>query len=483
MSSSLRALRQIPAVEKVLQALGPVVLPRPAVVAVVRRELAALRAKPEGADFAAVVARVRAALERLRVARLQPIINGTGVILHTNLGRAPLAPAAIATLMRIAGDYHNLEFDLTAGERGARASYLEHNLALLCGAEAATVVNNGAAALVLILRHFAAGERNEVVISRGELVQIGGGFRIPEILAASGARLREVGTTNKTTIQDYAAAVGPRTALILKVHRSNFFMGGFVASPATEDLADLGHRRRVTLVEDLGSGAIVATESFGVSEHEPTPAEAIKRGVDLVCFSGDKLLGGPQAGVIGGKTRSILALKRNPLYRALRCDKLCLAALQTTVDLYLEGRISSETREAKRKAPAAGRRTACLPDLARDAVPVLQMMSVPLATLRARAEKLVATLAGLPVQASVGRSQAQVGGGTLPRSVIESVTLDLQASGLPPAKLGARLRAGAPPVVGYVSGGKLRLDLRTVFPKDDDALVGVIRAALQDATP
>src|SRR5436309_4497625 len=243
-------LRNIPAVEKVLQALGDVAgLPRPAVVAVVRRELAALRTEKKMRDFDAVLERVRSSLQRLRSARIQPLINGTGIIVHTNFGRSPLGPAVVEALQTMAANYNNLEFDLTGGERGGRAAYLEHNLALLCGAQAATVVNNCAAALVLILRHFTAGQRKEVVISRGELVQIGGGFRIPDILQASGAVLREVGTTNKTSLADYSRAGGKQTAMILKVHRSNFFMGGFVESPPTEAIAQLAKKMRILFVE------------------------------------------------------------------------------------------------------------------------------------------------------------------------------------------------------------------------------------------
>ena len=241
--------RAIPSVEKLLRALEPLDLPRPSAVAVIRRELAALRAEKTTRPLTptAVLARVRAALNHLRAGRIQTVINGTGVVLHTNLGRAPLAAAAIDALTDTGANYNNLEYDLAAGERGGRAAYLEHNLALLSGAEAATVVNNCAAALVLMLRHFTRGAKKEVVISRGELVQIGGGFRIPEILEASGARLREVGTTNRTTLDDYAAALGPETALILKVHRSNFYQGGFTGSPAVAELAALARKRRVPL--------------------------------------------------------------------------------------------------------------------------------------------------------------------------------------------------------------------------------------------
>ena len=446
-------LRAIPSVEKLLQALGDTGIPRPAVVAIVRRELAALRKSRDVPEFEAVLATMRAKLEAFRHSRLQPLINGTGILVHTNLGRSPLGSAVEETLRSLAANYNNLEYDLGGGERGGRAGYLEHNLALLCGAEAATVVNNCAAALVLVLRHFVVPPRREVVISRGELVQIGGGFRVPEILEASGATLREVGTTNKTSAADYAKALNKETALILKVHRSNFFMGGFVASPSTEELAALARKKRIPLVEDLGSGAMVATESLAALEHEPTPADVLKRGVELVCCSGDKLLGGPQAGIIAGKAKRVAALKRDPFFRALRCDKLILGALQTTVDLYLHG-------------------------TAEDSVPVLAMLRASNDELRNRAQSLQAALASAPLKTHVGEVKAQLGGGTLPRSVIPSVTLDLQPQGLALGDFAARLRAGTPPVIGYVSGGVFKLDLRTVFPRQDEELARALRAAV-----
>jgi L-seryl-tRNA(Ser) seleniumtransferase len=341
---------------------------------------------------------------------------------------------------------------LSSGERGHRATYLEHNLALLCGAEATTVVNNCAAALILILRHFTA-KKKEVVISRGELIQIGGGFRIPEILEASGAKLREVGTTNKTALSDYARVLGPDTALILKVHRSNFFMGGFVESPSTEGLARLARTKRIPFVEDLGSGAIVATEKFGEIEHEPTPNETLRNGVDLVCFSGDKLFGGPQAGIIAGKRRHIAALKREPFFRALRCDKLILTALQATIDLYLDGK-SSE-------------------------LPALAMLEITANDLRVRAEALLAQIRGLPLRGAIGEGKAHVGGGSLPRAVIPSVTLDLLPKKISLHDFATRLRHGSPPVVGYIAGGTFKLDLRTIFPRQDAQLLGALRSSAQ----
>jgi L-seryl-tRNA(Ser) seleniumtransferase len=461
-------LRAIPAVEKILQALGDTGLPRPLVLETVRRELASLRKRNSVPTFDAVLASIRGSLRDLSASRIRPLINGTGILIHTNFGRSPLGPDVIEAMSRIGSNYSNLEYGLIGGTRGGRAAYLEQSLAVLCGAEAATVVNNNAAALVLILRHFchveatapkrggrAAARRtpppkNEVIISRGELIQIGGGFRIPDILESSGATLREVGTTNKTSLRDYARAIGPETALILKVHRSNFFMGGFVESPPAEEIAELARKKRVPFVEDLGSGAMIETEKVEGLEHEPTPSEVIRRGVDLVCFSGDKLLGGPQAGIVAGKAQLIAALKSDPFFRALRCDKLILSALEETADIYLRGE---------------------------QGIPVLEMAHAPTDQLRGRAEKIVLALNGLPIKASVGEGQAQIGGGTLPRSVIASVTLDLVHSSIKPQEIAARLRDSAVAVIGYVARGSVKLDLRTIFPRQDDELIAAIRAA------
>ena len=442
-------LRAIPSVDRILQSLGDTRLPGPIVVDAVRRHLKALRAKRTIPPVDAVIADICSHLRSLRASRLVPVINGTGILVHTNLGRAPLGPDGIRALSTIGANYSNLEYSLAAGTRGGRASYLEHGMAILCGAEAAAVVNNNAAALVLILDHFCRAAALEVVISRGELLQIGGGFRIPELLEARGARLREVGTTNQTAIADYARAIGRSTALILKVHRSNFFMEGFVESPSTDDLAALARRKRVPLVEDLGSGAIVQTETAAGVEHEPTPAEVIRRGVDLVCFSGDKLFGGPQAGIIVGRKRMIDALKRQPLFRALRCDKLILAALESTVETYLRG----ETR-----------------------IPVVEMMRLGSDELRGRAERIVAALDGRLLDVRVGTGRAQLGGGTLPRSAVPSVTIDVRHPRLAAQELTALLRDQPMPVIGYVARGSVRLDLRTIFPHQDADVIGALLA-------
>jgi len=455
-------LRAIPSVDKILQALGDTGLPAPVVVHAVRGHLQALRSQKTPAsakatarpsripDAEAIVASIRASLERLHASRITPVINATGVLVHTNLGRAPLAAESIRALTSVGASYSTLEYDLTDGTRGGRARYLEHALAILCGAEAATVVNNNAAALVLILEYFCRTDASEVVISRGELLQIGGGFRIPEILEARGARLREVGTTNQTSVSDYARAITRQTALIMKVHRSNFFMDGFVDSPSTEDLAALSRKKRVPFVEDLGSGAMVPTETMAGVEHEPMPAEVLKRGVDLVCFSGDKLFGGPQAGVIAGRRRLIDALKREPLFRALRCDKLILSGLESTVDAYLRG----EPR-----------------------LPVLDMMRADIDELRTRADRIVAALHGRPLRLRVSTARAQIGGGTLPRSALPSITIEVTHQTIGAQALAALLRTQPEPVIAYVGRGSLKLDLRTVFPHQDAAVIRALVAA------
>lgn len=440
--------RAVPAVDKVLAALVPVALPRPMVVAIVREVLATLRRAQSVPGFEEVVQQVQRSLQDAGRARLCSVINGTGIIIHTNLGRAPLSPAALRGINEAAG-YCNLEMDLTDGKRGGRAAHVERCLALLCGAEAAAVVNNCAAALVLALRHYTAA-KPEVIISRGELVQIGGGFRIPEILAASGAVLREVGTTNRTTLEDYSRALGPKTGLLLQVHRSNFFMEGFVASPGTAELAALAKKKRVPFVVDLGSGAPCDTDGWA-GEHEPTPAEVIKQGATLVCFSGDKLLGGPQAGVIVGSARHVAALKREPFFRALRCDKLVLAAMQGTVEEHLSGNHAAN--------------------------PVQAMLSADVISLRRRARRIVKSLAGLSLKVSVGEGRAQAGGGTLPRVQIPSVTVSCESAGV-----AGLLRAARTPVIGYVAGNRFHIDLRTVFPSQDRALIAAFREVLNRET-
>jgi L-seryl-tRNA(Ser) seleniumtransferase len=465
------ARRQIPAVGRILDALGQrdltalSDLPRPVVVDLIRRKLSQIRARSDVPEFESIMADLRRSVDEFRAGRLQPVINGTGIVIHTNFGRAPLTSEAMRALNEIGSGYSNLEYDLPTGGRGRRGVYVEHALALLCGAEAATVVNNCAAALVLIVRHFIQPKReldclkqssshlgkSDVIISRGELVQIGGGFRIGEILEASGAKLREVGATNKTTLDDYARAIGPATAMILKVHRSNFFMSGFVESPSSEEISALVRKKRIPFVEDLGSGAISATEVLGIADHEPTPAEALKSGADLACFSGDKLFGGPQAGIIVGKKRFVTALKREPLFRALRCDKLCLAALQATVDLHIDQRTAG--------------------------IPALALLQTSEDELRDRAAAICSRLQGLPMKIAIGCGMAKAGGGTLPKSSMRSVTIDIVPETLSLPDLAATLRASNPPVIGYIAADRFKLDLRTIFPRLDDVMVNAIRNA------
>ena len=452
MANAQPILRRIPAVEAVLQQLGDTGLPRPWVLQCVRAEFARLRKSALIPAPAEIIATISRELREVSRRRLQPVINATGVVIHTNLGRAPLCAEAVSALTKTAQRYSNLELELEDGGRGHRGGYVEDSLALLCQAEAATVVNNCAAALVLMLRHFTA-RKPEVVISRGELVQIGGGFRIPEILGTSGARLKEVGTTNRTTLQDYARAIGHDTGLILKVHRSNFAMEGFVESPSLAELATFARKRKVPLIEDLGSGAIVNTADVPGLAHEPTPAESLRAGATLVCFSGDKLFGGPQAGIIVGARRRILELKKDPFFRALRCDKLILAALQATTEAYLG-------------------------DTSGKGLPTHELMRTDVAGLRLRANRLIRRLAGAPATCAVATCHGQVGGGTLPGSTLNSVALEVRPRDLPAAELARRLRIGSPPVIATIARNGVRLDLRTVFPIEDLRIADALAAAL-----
>ena len=447
----MHPLRDLPSVDRLLREVPAAGLPRAIVADVVRRAIDAERLRRQaGEPPADVAAAVRTTLADLATARLRPVINATGILIHTNLGRSPMAPSAVDAVATVAAGYTNLEIDLATGARGGRAAYVERAAAVLCGAEAATVVNNCAAGLVLALHTLVTPERPEVIVSRGELVQIGGGFRVPEILATAGAVLREVGTTNRTTAADFAAVVGPRTALLLSVHRGNFYMAGFVADPTpTASCRPVARQAGVPYMVDLGTGAVfdVAAVLPTTADIEPTPAELMAAGADVVCFSGDKLLGGPQAGVLAGRAELVGRLKRDPLFRALRCDKLVLSALEATLDLHLSGRTGE--------------------------LPLVRMMRATVADLRPRAEAIAAAVGG-----TVSDAHAQVGGGTMPRTLIPSLTVDVPPTAGSVDALAAALRRGTPPVVGTVSGGRLRLDVRTVLPHQDAALVAAVRAAL-----
>jgi len=445
MAKTNPTLRAIPGVDTLLEAVADCPLPRPLVVNTIRAELAAIRKAENIPDADAITETIRQRLDDLALSRLQPVINGTGVVVHTNLGRAPIAPPTNT-------GYTNLEIDLTTGRRGKRAAYVEQCLAELCGAEAAMVTNNCAAALVLIVRQLTATKK-EVVISRGELVQIGGGFRIPDILETSDAVLREIGTTNRTNLEDYVKAICADTGLLLKVHRCNFFMDGFVASPNRRELAALARKKRVPFVEDLGSGVLLPTEDWAEGHHETTPREVLKAGTDLVCFSGDKMLGGPQAGIIAGKTKYIAALKKHPFFRALRCDKLILTALQDAAETYLR---------------AEG-----------ESLPLNQALQVDPTTLKRRANKLAKALADLPLQVTVREGASQVGGGALPQATLPSITVDLVPDDMALNEFATRLRRAALPVIGVIQAQHFRLDLRSVFPEQDKALTQSIQTIFQ----
>ena len=449
-------LAALPSVEKLASTLAPeAALPRPLVNLFVRREIERFRQRlldGEDHEREEIEEATRRGLREFAKSRLQPVINATGILIHTNLGRSPLGPKAAGALEAIATGYSNLEFDLPSGTRGKRAGYLETALACLLETEAATAVNNCAAALVLTLRTLVSEGKNEVIVSRSELVEIGGGFRIPEILETSGARLVEVGATNKSHLRDYEKAITSQTALILKVHRSNFYLEGFIGEPAIPEIAALARHHDIPLIEDLGSGAMMNTDELAPIEHEPTPQECLRRGIDLVIFSGDKLLGGPQSGIIGGRADLVAAIKREPFFRAVRCDKLILTTLQESIDQYLETKV----------------------DPGRSDVPVLGFLREKTEVLRKRAEALIDGLSTEKVGISIEDTLARPGGGTMPRSEFPSVSVKLVPKTQSVPKLARRLRLGSPAIVGYTTDDALFLDLRTVFPESDP----VVREAL-----
>lgn len=391
----------------------------------------------------ALLARAAALLDERAAPRLRPVLNATGIILHTNLGRAPLADEAISAMAELAGGYANLEFDLDTGQRGSRYANVERLLTELAGAESALVVNNNAAAVLLALSATAAG--GEVIVSRGELVEIGGGFRVPEVISQGGARLIEVGTTNRTRIADYRAAISPETRVLLRVHPSNYRIIGFTEAPALAELAELAHTAKLPLVEDLGSGTLLDLRRWGLP-HEPTVRESIAAGTDIVTFSGDKLLGGPQAGLLVGRAAALAPLRNHPLLRATRIDKLSLAALEATLRLCLD------------------------PDRAAERIPVLRMLTTPSPVLRARAERLCAMMGPA---AAVEPTEGFAGGGSLPAASLKSWVVALAVPGLPAMELARRLRRHRPAVVGRIAGDRLLLDVLTLR---DEALDTVARA-------
>jgi L-seryl-tRNA(Ser) seleniumtransferase len=456
--------RNLPSVNDVLdappiQALSPDHT-HETIVATIRQELADVRKRlSQGeavdglADARAVAARVVERLAQEMRPKLRPVINATGIILHTNLGRSPIAEEAARAAYEAARGYLNLELDLQTGKRSSRQVAIREWVCRLTGAESATAVNNNAAATVIALRALCQGK--EVVISRGQLIEIGGSFRIPEIMAVSGAVLREVGTTNITRLADYERAIGSSTGALMQVHSSNYRISGFTKSVSLADLVALGKQRGLPVIDDIGSGALLDFGRFGF-RGEPVARESVAAGADLVLFSGDKLLGGPQAGVLAGRRELIQKIEKDPLMRAFRLDKMTLAALEATLRLYL-----NEER-------------------ALQGVPVLRMLGTPLAELRQRAEALAMQLRTVEGVAGVKVCEdvAYVGGGSLPDQAMKSCVLEVEARGLSDADLAYRLRTGTPAVVGRLRDGRLVLDVRTVFPEQEAELVEAIHQVL-----
>ena len=453
MNDSFRAL---PSVEELLQnhtlrgyerKVG-----RAVVLDAVRASLDAARADIRAGRAAPMPALLLDAItERIEQAvrpTLTRVINATGVILHTNLGRAPLSQDALAAIQDAASSYSNLEYDLDAGERGSRYTHAEELIKKLTGAEAALVVNNNAAAVMFVLRAFA--ENKEVIVSRGQLVEIGGGFRVPDVLSQSGARMVEVGTTNRTRVADFENALTPNTALLLRVHPSNFRVIGFTEEVALEEMSALGRKHNLLVVDDLGSGALVETSVYGLA-HEPMPQGSLRAGADLVAFSGDKLLGGPQAGIIVGKKEFVAKLKKHPLARALRVDKLTLAALQATLLHYL-----------KNEAPQK--------------IPVWQMISAKTDALEKRAREWCERWKRFGLEVEVMETNSTVGGGSLPGETLPTRAVALNVSA--PDAFVAKLRANVPPIIARIENNRVVIDPRTVLPHDENALLeGVERAA------
>lgn len=440
-------LRSLPSVDRVLSqpAIAALGLPAELVADAVRGELGRVRTAILAAEgdaatpsLDAIAASVAEQLTARFAPSLRPVINATGVVIHTNLGRAPLSDAAVAA-MREAARYSNLEFDLEAGARGSRAHHLDAPLRALTGAEAALVVNNNAAALYLTLA--AHAREREVIVSRGQAVEIGGGFRIPDVLRQSGAALVEVGATNRTRGADYAEAVTERTAALLRVHSSNFRIVGFTEETPLSELASIAQESGALLIDDIGSGCLLETRKYGLT-HEPTPQESVAAGADLVLFSGDKLLGGPQAGIIVGREAAVAPLRSHPLMRALRPDKTTIAALGATLRHYLRGEAEVE-------------------------IPVWRMIAAEADQLRERAESWQAALG----RGEVVADQSPIGGGSLPGETRPTFALRL-----PNAGLAARLRRNDPPIIARVVDDGVQLDPRTVLPEQEPALLEALRA-------
>jgi L-seryl-tRNA(Ser) seleniumtransferase len=447
-------LRDLPSIEALLQSEDGAALRgefgHALTVSALRQEVdrarLAARQGTAAPPSAELIAGARRRLHLQLAPSLQPVINATGVILHTNLGRAVLSSDAQAAMLSAASGYTTLEYDLARGDRGRRDDHLEPLLRQLTGAAAALVVNNNAAAVLLVLT--ALARRREVVISRSQLIEIGGGFRIPEVLAQSGAKLVEVGTTNRTHRRDFEAALGPRSALLLRAHTSNFKMVGFTAVPSLAEMVELGRGAGLPVVDDLGSGALLDTASFGLG-HEPTVQESVQAGAALVTFSGDKLLGGPQAGIIVGEQPLVEKLRKHPLARAVRADKTALAGLHATLLHYARGEAVEQ-------------------------VPVWKMIAVSPDDLRRRAEGWARELATGELLAE----RSTVGGGSLPEETLPTWVLALPSDHA--SRLAAELRQATPPVIARIEAGRVLLDPRTVLPEQDAALIEGVRGALME---
>jgi L-seryl-tRNA(Ser) seleniumtransferase len=464
-----QVLRKIPSVDEILSRPEIADLlkihPRAVVVEAIRKGLGRLRSvildKEEFSDlsnaffsFEHLYPLLQREIELQVQPQLRRVINATGVVIHTNLGRSPLHPSAMEHMIEISKSYSNLEYNLDMGERGNRYTHVEGILCRLSGAESAMVVNNNAGAVLLALNTIAEGK--EVIVSRGELVEIGGAFRIPDVMKRSGVLLREIGTTNRTYISDYQKAIGSQTALLLKVHTSNFRVMGFTSDTSLQDLVQLGKQHRLPVMDDLGSGCFIDLAQYGL-EKEPTVQEAVKTGVDLVTFSGDKLLGGPQAGILLGKKNFLDQIKINPLTRALRIDKLTLAALESTLLLYLDEERAIEE------------------------IPTLHMLKVNLGVLNKRGKGLSKRLSEMikkRVELSLREDISQVGGGALPLQELQTIVVSLKPIDFPVNRLEESLRKGEPPIIARISKDELILDMRTVFDEEIPLLAAGIEKAL-----
>ena len=458
-------LRTLPAIDKLLATtlLTELAETQPHILIVeaaqqtvdnLRRHLLDEKTAPPDVELESVAAEVAVRVAELAAPSLRQVINVTGTLLHTNLGRAPLCSAALQAITRIAQGYSNLEFDLAAGQRGKRFSHVEELICRLTGGEAATVVNNNAGAVMLCLAALAGGR--SALVSRGELIEIGGSFRIPDIMAVSGVDLVEVGTTNKTHLNDYRDAISEQTALILKVHTSNYRILGFTEAVSGETLAELAQQHQIPVLEDLGSGLLIDLAPYGLPK-EPTVREALKTGIDLVTFSGDKLLGGPQAGIIVGRRAVIDKVRKHPMARALRIDKLTLAALEATLQLYLD------------------------PQTALTNIPTLQMLAVPAEELHQRCEKLLPKLQGSlgdAAELNVCQACATVGGGALPLAELPGWVIALVPQDISLNELASRLRSCDTPVVGRIQDDRFLIDPRTLSDDDEESLLQALRQVL-----